>query len=421
VAKMTVDQLVERLSPHLHKRIREAIAEQKKQADEAEAKAARERREREAQEAENARFRERATDFGKLLSRLQTPESDAPGVKEGEGRRWGRFLSFLAAGQGDRSKALRLAQAARDEWSIKALEASDDSSGGAFIPAEAVGDVIPRLVAESVVSGFNPIRVRLEGNTLRFPRIDGGATAQWIGEGEQAPASQPTTDSVTLTPKKLAVVVPISNDLIRRAPQNVETQIRDDTVGSIDAAVDLAWIRGPGTGGQPAGFRNHPGILTRASGGTSAANIQDDLGRAIQSLMDANVPMTRPGFLLSPRTWRALFTLLDANSNPIFRDEMATNGTLFGVPFARTSQIPVNLGGGGNESEVYLVDFAQVIVGEQVPVAVDVFDQGSYTQGGNTISLIQTDQIAMRFIVETDLAMRHGQAVHVTTGVTWGA
>jgi len=399
MARMTVQQLVARLSPHVETALRPVH---------------RKLRDTEARlvsvERENAKFREKATDFGPLLARVGSADGGfdvddmhatrTPAAQGG--RKFGRFLKQIASGK------------------TKALQASDDSAGGALVPAEAIGDVIPRLIAESVVTGFNPVRTRLEGNALRFPRIDGGATAQWIGEGENLPTSQQTTDSVLLTPKKLGVIIPVSNDLIRRGASNVEGILADDAVTAINAAVDLAWIRGPGTGGQPVGFRSQPGILTRASGGTSAAAIQDDLGRAREALRQADVPMTRPGFLISPRTERALFTLLDANSNPIFRPEMA-NGTLFGIPFAVTSQIPTNLGGGGNETEVYLVDFAQVIVGEQVPVAVQAFEAAAYQDGGTIVSALSRDETVLRIIVETDLGLRHGQAVHVTTGVTWGA
>jgi len=399
MARMTVEQLVARLSPH----VTQALAPLHRKMRDLEARAA-------SLERDNEKFRERATDFGPILARVGnadggTPEDDMNATRTpapSGGRKFGAFLRQIAAGQ------------------TKALQAGDDSAGGALVPAEAIGDVIPRLIAESVVTGFNPVRTRLEGNALRFPRIDGGATAQWVGEAENLPISQQTTGSVLLTPKKLGVVVPISNDLIRRGASGTEEILSSDAVAAINAAVDLAWIRGPGTGGQPTGFRNQPGILTRASGGTSAAAIQDDLGRAREALRQADVPMTRPGFLISPRTERALFTLLDANSNPIFRPEMA-NGTIFGIRFGVTSQIPTNLGGGGNETEVYLVDFAHVIIGEQVPVAVQAFEGAAYASGGNIVSALSRDETVLRIIVETDIGLRHSQAVHVTTGVTWGA
>jgi len=389
VRRMTNEEFVRRVGPPLERELRKIFAPLQEKLKS---------------------YERQATNFGKVLGRM---EAEMPGGFDeehmhatrtpapGGGRKFGKFLKQIAGGH------------------TKALQASDDSAGGALVPAEAIGDVIPRLIAESVVTQFRPVTTRLNGNTLRFPRIDGGATAQWIGEGENLPASQQTTGSVALTPKKLGVVVPISNDLIRRGASNVEAILVDDTVGSIDAAVDLAWIRGPGTSGQPTGFRNQPGVITTPSAGTSLTDVVSDLGRAREALREANVPMTRPGFLLSPRTERALFTALTSNGTPAFRDEMS-QGRLLGVPFAVTSQIPVNLGVGGDESEVYLVDFAQVIVGEQVPVAVQAFEAAAYQDGGTIVSALSRDETVLRIIVETDIGLRHSQAVHVTTGVTWG-
>jgi HK97 family phage major capsid protein len=47
------------------------------------------------------------------------------------------------------------------------------------------------------------------------PKITGGSTAGYVGENANITKTQPTTGQITLTFKKLAALVPISNDLLR--------------------------------------------------------------------------------------------------------------------------------------------------------------------------------------------------------------
>jgi len=97
-------------------------------------------------------------------------------------------------------------------------------------------------------------------------------------------------------------------------------------------------------------------------------------------------------------------------------------GTLLGFRYETTTQIPNNLGGGGNESEVYFVDFSSVIIAESSTLQVSVFEGGSFDDGtGNIVSGISTDQTLIRSIARHDLGCRQrGAEVSVIDEVTYG-
>ena len=63
-------------------------------------------------------------------------------------------------------------------------------------------------------------------------------------------------DDVDLSAKPLTAMVPVSNDLIRRAPVGVEAIVRDDLIQGISRREDLAFLRGDGSNKTPIGWRS---------------------------------------------------------------------------------------------------------------------------------------------------------------------
>ena len=88
-----------------------------------------------------------------------------------------------------------------------------------------------------------------------------------------------------------------------------------------------------------------------------------------------------------------------------------------------TTNIPITQdttgAGNDNESEVYLVDFAQVIIGESQGLLVDSSQEAAYHDGSNVQAAFSLDQTVVRAIAEHDLGLRHDKAVAMLTGVTW--
>jgi HK97 family phage major capsid protein len=124
---------------------------------------------------------------------------------------------------------------------------------------------------------------------------------------------------------------------------------------------------------------------------------------------------------MSPRSEHYLMTVRDGNGNFAFRSEMLA-GRLWGYPFGVTSQIPENLAvTGSSESEIYLADFADVVIGEASTLVLDVSDTAAYHDGSNVVASFSLDQTVIRAIERHDFGMRHDASVAVLTDVDWGA
>ena len=340
-----------------------------------------------------------------------------------KGLRAARWLRAMAACKGDYVAASKLAKDVyRDEEVSKALAESVFEGGGAIVPDEYVAEVIDLLRAQTVVRALGARPMPMNSGSLTMPYLAKGTTAYYVGENKNITVSEPEFGQLQLSAKKLAALVPISNDLLRDSSPATDTIVRDDMVRTIGLREDLAFIRDDGTENKPKGMRHWVATGNVANrGGSALANVVSDLGKCIRNLEEADVPMFVPGWIMTPRTKWFLMTLLDSNGNYVFRAEMLT-GNLMTYPFRTTTQIPNNLASPqANTSEIYFADFASLIIGENTQLLVDVFPGGAYYDGTTVVSGISTDQTVMRVLERHDFGARYrGKEISVLT-VDWGS
>jgi HK97 family phage major capsid protein len=304
------------------------------------------------------------------------------------------------------------------DWSVRALGEGTFTGGGALL-TPAVGEFIELLYPQTVAYA-------LGANPLSFPgqidlgRMNSGATAAYVSEGATISVSQPAFGKITLTKRKLAAVVPVSNELLRNPSISADMLVRADLLQQIALKRDLMFFRGTGSNGEPKGVKNW--IVagnTFASAGTTTANKIADLLKMIRLVDESNVPLTAGGWVFSPRSFWALVATLDAQTRFVFADMLA-QGQLFGFKFGKTTQIPNTLGG-GSDTEVYFGAFNDAILGTDsaTGLAVELFPNGSYHDGTAVQSGVSNDQSVIRAIEANDVALRHNNTFSVLTGVQW--
>jgi HK97 family phage major capsid protein len=307
----------------------------------------------------------------------------------------------------------------------KAMAAGAPTAGGFLVPDQFSQDVIEFLRPMSVVRRLNPMILPMPTGTVRVPKITQGSNASYIGENQNAPASNVGTGQVTLTWKKLAVLVPLSNDLVRFSSPGADAIVRDDMVRGMAERENRAFLRGQGVDSGPKGLRywTPAGNVLAATSGEALADVTTDLGRCILALKEANVPMTRPAWMMAPRTEQFLATIQTTTGAFVFRDEILA-GRLWGWPVGVTTEVPTNLSdqGGSAETELTLCDMADAVIGESTRIFVDVSDSAAYVDAaGSVTSAFSQDQTVIRAIAEHDFALRRDVACMVMNGITWGS
>jgi HK97 family phage major capsid protein len=346
------------------------------------------------------------------------------------GQGMARMARALAATKGDPRRAAEFAEKNGFGSDVSAaLNTGTESSGGILVPANLAAEVIELLRPRAVVRSLGARTLPLANGNITIPRLKGGAVVGYIGTDSDIPATEQQFDDLKLSAKKLAALVPISNDLLRYSGSNpnVDQIVTDDLTGSMAAREDKAFIRDDGTGNTPKGLRNwalaanviHSPDLSALSGVDLYNAIDQALGSLILLLENADAGAFNPGWIMAPRTKRYLSDLRDGNGNKFF-PELA-QGMLKGYPIRSTTQVPWNLGVGANESEIYFADFGDMFIGESDELRIDYSSEATYKDSeGNVISAFQRDQTLVRVITQHDFGPRHVESIAVMDQVKWG-
>lgn len=345
------------------------------------------------------------------------------GPKREKGDALSRIVRSLAATKGDPARAAAHCEKVfRDAEIAKALAAGTGSAGGFVVPEDYSSEIVELLRPASVVRRMGARTMPMPHGNMTVPKITGGATAAYVAENTNITASQQTFGQLKLSAKKLAAITPISNDLIRFSSPSADSMVRGDLVSAIATAEDVSFIRGVQNGAGPKGLRYWaPSANVIAVNATvNLANVTADTSKLMLGLLNNNVRMIQPGWLMAPRIKVFLEDLRDGNGNKAFPE--IANGTFRGYPIGVTTNIPINLAvTDTNESELYFVDFADVVIGDVPVMSIDVSSEAAYHDGGAVVAAFSLDQTVIRVIMENDLVVRHAESVAVLKDVDWGA
>jgi HK97 family phage major capsid protein len=352
--------------------------------------------------------------------RAELAAERAKNVKDKKGIGAARFLRTFAAAGGNRDRALDIAHRSGDDMIVKAMEATDATSGGVWVPEELSREVIELLRPASAVRRMNPRTIPMPTGSMSMTKITGGATATYIGEGQNIATTDQDTGKISLNWKKLACLLPISNDLLRFEAFAGDEMIRDDAVAGLAQRADLAFISGDGTEHTPKGLYHmaKSANVFDATSTVNLTNVTSDLAEAILKMRNANGRMLNVGWLWAPTTEMYLKFVRDSNGNLVWNDEM-NQGTFLGFPYASTTQIPYTLGSGSNESKVYLVDFADILIGEASTLEVQASSEAAYHNGSSVVAAFSLDQTVLRLIEHHDIATRHEESIVVIEATKW--
>jgi HK97 family phage major capsid protein len=344
--------------------------------------------------------------------------SDDP--KREKGDRFARFVRAVAVGRGDNVKAAQFAeQVLHDGEVAKALGTSDFASGAALVPTSFSSEFIELLRPASVVRRMGARTQPIPNGNDTIPKMTGGASAYYLGDNQPIAKTEQTVGQITMSEKHLACLVPVSNNLIRVANASVDTMIRQDLVAAVAQKEDETFLRSDGTGSRPRGLKYwvDPANILSVNTTVNLANVGKDLGRLWLALQEGYCRMINPGWLMAPRTYNYLMELRDGNGNKAYPE--MDRGVLKGYPIAFTTQIPTNLAVTDTaESEIYFLDFADVVIGDN-GIEVTAQDGAVYEDGGTVYSGFSRNQTVIRIIAHHDMVVRHAKSLAMFKDVDW--
>lgn len=279
------------------------------------------------------------------------------------------------------------------------------ATSGIDLPRDLSGEIWGNTIDSSVVMS-SARRINLPGRGLTINSITADPTAAWVGETESKPVSRPTFANKAMTPYKLAVIVPFSDEFRRDLP-GLYAECARRLPGALAKQFDqtvFGYTAAPGANFDQ--LDDSATISTVDDTGTTA-----DLVDAYQAVVAAGGDLSHwlaspalVGLLISARSEEDSFSL--SNGLQV--------GSVFGAPVLRTkASMPAGVLG-------YAGDFASdAVYGTVEGVQVSVSDQATLSDGQSTINLWQQNMFALRAEVEIGFRVRDVDAFGVLTDGTF--
>lgn len=236
------------------------------------------------------------------------------------------------------------------EWlaaELRALVGTGVTGGGSFTPAQAARFFFDRLAATSVGlrSGFRVIQT--DRDSMLIPRLTADVTSAWVSEGGTISSTDLTADLITATPRKLAGIEAMSNEVIDDSEPAILDVVGQSLIRSIALKFDLGAFEGSGTPPEIRGLLNVSGIQTVSMGTNGAAPTNlDPFADAISALEAENAEAS--AITMHPRTWKSVVKLKETSTSnkPLVTEGSGspTSGirrSIYGVPVFLTSQLSI--------------------------------------------------------------------------------
>lgn len=337
-----------------------------------------------------------------------------------------RMVRALAASRGDPERAVRFMKRVYDDALgdeiQKALVSSDLEAGGALIIPEYASEIIELLRSRTVVRAAGARTLPMNNGTLTIRKHTAGSSASYVGESRNISVTQPETGQIELTSKKLAAIVPISNDLLTfTSGPSADEFVRDDLVMEMSIREDRAFLRDDGTQHTPRGMRYWVASANvSGSNGNNPDDIEQDFKDMLNALETADVRLIRPAWFMHPTRKNHLAVLRHAGGGQlIFPGLTGASPNIWGYPVFVTTSLPNNLN--GDETEIMFADMADAVIGEVTGLSIVVDPSAAYVDGGEMQSAFSRDETLIRAITRHDFAFRHRESIAIKTGVTWGS
>ena len=228
----------------------------------------------------------------------------------------------------------------------------------------------------------------LVGN-VEIPKQTGGATAYWIGEGDDANETTPTIGQLGLSPKTVAAYTDITRRLLMQSTPDAEAIVRGDLVAAIAQAIDYAGYYGTGTSNQPLGLSNYTGI--NAVDFAAANPTYAELVQMETEIAADNADVNSMAYVLNARGRGAAKTTPKFASGASVSDAgviWESGNTLNGYRAEVTNQV--------QDGDVFFGNFADLVVGMWGGLDMTVDPYSLSKSGGLRIVVFQDVDFAVR-------------------------
>lgn len=277
------------------------------------------------------------------------------------------------------------------------------------LPAEISAEIIQKTRESSAIMRLAR-QIALPGPGLSIPVVTSDPEASWVAETGRKPVSNPGLSTKTMTPHKLAVIVPFSDEFARDA-RSLYDALVERLPDALGKKFDQTVFSGVAPG---SGFD----VLTACTAQSIDVNASG-VGGFYSALVGADIDIATAGydidgFAFSPQARGEMLSALDKDGRPIFINNVAegTIPRLLGQPvmYSRGLYKAGNAASGSSGQTGYVPaapdllgvagDWTKALYGTVEGVKIDVSSQASLTIGTEVVNLWEHNMFAVKAEIE---------------------
>jgi HK97 family phage major capsid protein len=254
----------------------------------------------------------------------------------------------------------------------------------------------------SVVQQLVP-QVPLGANGKQVPVVTGRPVAGWVAEGAQKPATNGTMALKTITPKKLAAIVVVSDEVVRSDPGGYVSALRGQLAEAFAIAFDSATLHGTNTP-----FATYIDQTTKSVelGGNTQANggvykdLVDGLAELVSDTDASGRHYKATGFAFDDIVEPRFLGSVDTTGRPLWVDlpaNEASNGlNRPGSVLGRRSFMGEGVSNATDTIAGYVGEWSQAVWGVVGGISFKVSNETAVTINGTLTSTFEHNLTAIR-------------------------
>jgi len=307
---------------------------------------------------------------------------------------------------------------ARDTVTLKALttSSSDTPKAGYLIPTELQKEILRIAAGEYGVARkeMRYLPFTGPGNTRQIPTLGTSVSVSWVNESAEKPSVQPLFGLVNQTLKKLAAIVPLTEELLEDSAINLTQLIATLFAEAISKAEDDAFFAG--TGSPWTGILNNGSVnvVNMGTGEGFSAMTADDLLDMIDKTPSGMLQGSK--FYMNRTILSVIRKLKDTSNQYIYQNPGGgLPATVWNYPVVTCDAFPGITATAASKTFVLFGNLQKAaVLGDKQEMRVMLLDQATITDtdGQTVINLAQQDMIGIR-VVE-----RVGYVLALPTAVT---
>ena len=269
--------------------------------------------------------------------------------------------------------------------------------GSITLPNE-VSNMIIQSTQESSAIMALANRINLPGPGLTIPMITADPEADWVAETAAKPVSNPSLSTKVMTPYKLAVIVPFSDEFARDYDALYDALVAR-IPGALAKKFDATVFHGTAPG---SGFNVLAGCTAQTISGSGnsfyGALVNADVAIAAQG-GDVN------GYAFSSQARGEMLSALDSTDRPIFINNVAEGAIprLLGHPvhYSKGAYKAGTSGSGATPDVIgFAGDWTKAWYGTVEGVKIDISNQATLTISGSAVNLWEHNMFAVKAEIE---------------------